>query len=139
MRAAVITPRMGFFSGDPSDVRRRCKDCRRVNVVELKQIGTRCRCAACGALLYPEEVPGYVPPAEPARPPEPAREVILRPESSGGGLRFVIGVLLLGGAWGYLGGQQSRQVGFECKVGVGDACWAWKRSAVGRLADELSR
>lgn len=130
---------MAFFDDQPGEVRRRCKDCQRVNVVEREQIGTRCRCAACGALLYPDEVPGSTRSPAPTRVREPGREDVHVQSSGGGGLRFIIGLLLVGGAWGYVGGQQARQVGYTCEAGVGEACWVWKRSSVGRLADQLDR
>jgi hypothetical protein len=49
-------------NSEPGVVRRKCNQCGTRNVVEVALIGTRCRCAECGGLLYPEEVPGYVPP-----------------------------------------------------------------------------
>lgn len=125
----------------PAEVHRRCKECGRRNIVEAAQLGTRCRCAECGALLYPDEASTNVPPSNRPRavPSSTERVVVAAAPSSGGGLRFVIAVLLIGGAWGFLGGQQAKRVGYNCEVGVGEACWVWKRSAMGQLADELRR
>ena len=42
---------------ESTDVRRACPECREINLVERRHLGTRVRCAACGSLLYPNEQP----------------------------------------------------------------------------------
>ena len=69
-------------------VRRRCPSCKAKNLVHEEHLGTKCRCASCGALLYPEEFSAGAPStdARPVSPPPESSEpqVVVKTESDFG-------------------------------------------------------
>jgi hypothetical protein len=55
---------------------------------------------------------------------------------------LVVGLLV----WGFIGGQQSQNVGITCDFGIGDKegfeggkalCWSWHKNVVGQAQDAL--
>lgn len=53
-----------------------------------------------------------------------------------GNAGILIFLILAVAAWGFIGGQQSQQIGITCDMGVGENfCWKWHTNTVGQVQE----
>ena len=51
---------------------------------------------------------------------------------------FFVLLILAVLVWGFIGGQQAKDVGITCDMGLGDSlCWKWHQNVVGEVQEFL--
>ena len=59
-------------------------------------------------------------------------------KAKGGGIVFILIILIILGIWGFIGGQEAQKVGVTCDMGIGDAlCWKWHKNIIGQTGEVI--
>lgn len=60
-------------------------------------------------------------------------------QGKGGGIVFIVILLIVILIWGFVGGQQAQSVGITCDMGIGDSlCWKWHTNIVGQVTEGIN-